>query len=188
VIRLLDGTRAYVHAVIDNFSRRILAFRVSGRFEVANTLAVLTEAVRGSREAWVDVNESPPMLVVEGGVENFNGSVDAFIADGVIRRVHALTELRFSNSLIEAFWRSMKHQWLFLNTLDTVTAVRRHVSFYVSAHNSQIPLRGRTPDEMYYGKGDNIPESLEAGKREAQQARLITNRATSCATCSGLQA
>ena len=25
VIRLLDGTRAYVHAVIDNFSRRILA-------------------------------------------------------------------------------------------------------------------------------------------------------------------
>jgi hypothetical protein len=25
VIRLLDGTRAYLHAVIDNFSRRILA-------------------------------------------------------------------------------------------------------------------------------------------------------------------
>ena len=29
VIRLLDGTRAYLHAVIDNFSRRILAWRVS---------------------------------------------------------------------------------------------------------------------------------------------------------------
>jgi putative transposase len=29
VIRLLDGTRAYVHAVIDNFSRRILAWRVA---------------------------------------------------------------------------------------------------------------------------------------------------------------
>jgi transposase InsO family protein len=27
VIRLLDGTRAYLHAVIDNFSRRILAWR-----------------------------------------------------------------------------------------------------------------------------------------------------------------
>jgi transposase InsO family protein len=26
VIRLLDGTRAYLHAVIDNFSRRILAW------------------------------------------------------------------------------------------------------------------------------------------------------------------
>jgi len=28
VIRLLDGTRAYLHAVIDNFSQRILAWRV----------------------------------------------------------------------------------------------------------------------------------------------------------------
>jgi transposase InsO family protein len=28
VIRLLDGTRAYLRAVIDNFSRRILAWRV----------------------------------------------------------------------------------------------------------------------------------------------------------------
>src|SRR6516165_7235168 len=31
VIRLLDGTRAYLHAVIDNFSRRILALRLVNR-------------------------------------------------------------------------------------------------------------------------------------------------------------
>ena len=76
VIRLLDGTKAYVHAVIDNFSRRILAYRVSERFEIANTLAVLMDAVRGS-SGGADENESPPMLVVDGGVENFNGLVDA---------------------------------------------------------------------------------------------------------------
>ena len=32
LIRLLDGSRAYLHAVIDNFSRRILAWRVAGLF------------------------------------------------------------------------------------------------------------------------------------------------------------
>jgi putative transposase len=32
VIRLLDGTRAYLHAVIDNFCRRILAWRVAETF------------------------------------------------------------------------------------------------------------------------------------------------------------
>jgi putative transposase len=32
VIRLLDGTRAYLHAVIDNYSRRILAWRVADTF------------------------------------------------------------------------------------------------------------------------------------------------------------
>src|SRR5262245_37010014 len=44
VIRLLDGSRAYLHAVIDNFSRRILAWRVSETFTPANSVAVLVEA------------------------------------------------------------------------------------------------------------------------------------------------
>ena len=81
VIRLLDGTKAYVHAVIDNFSRRILAFRVSERFEVANTVAVLADAAGKAvtaREA-----SDAPMLVVDGGVENFNRDVDELIENGV---------------------------------------------------------------------------------------------------------
>jgi putative transposase len=44
VIRLIDGTRAYVHAVIDNFSRRILAWRVADTFAPVNSVAVLLEA------------------------------------------------------------------------------------------------------------------------------------------------
>ena len=32
-IRLLDGSRAYVHALVDNFSRRILARNVAGTFD-----------------------------------------------------------------------------------------------------------------------------------------------------------
>jgi putative transposase len=48
VIRLLDGTRAYLHTVIDNFSRRILAWRVTGTFAPANSLAVLVEASHGA--------------------------------------------------------------------------------------------------------------------------------------------
>src|SRR2546422_6850647 len=49
VIRLLDGTRVYLHAVIDNFSRRILAWRVAETFAPANSVAVLVEAGRGAR-------------------------------------------------------------------------------------------------------------------------------------------
>jgi transposase InsO family protein len=48
VIRLLDGTRAYLHAVIDNFSRRILAWRVADTFSPVNSVAVLVEASRGA--------------------------------------------------------------------------------------------------------------------------------------------
>jgi len=186
VIRLLDGTKAYVHAVIDNFSRRILAVRVSERFLVANTLAVLEESLQDGTGS--DNNNERPMLVADGGVENFNSDVDKLVSSGVLRRVRAQADIVFSNSLIEAFFRSLKHQWLFMNTLDTVAAVRRHVTFYVEAHNSQIPhsaLNGRTPDEVYFDRGKHIPETLADGKKVAQRSRLEVNRATSCRCCSG---
>jgi putative transposase len=44
IIRLLDGTRAYVHAVIDNYSRKILAWTVAERLNPLNTCLVLEQA------------------------------------------------------------------------------------------------------------------------------------------------
>jgi len=37
VIRLVDGTKAYLHAVIDNFSRRILSWRIGGSFDTGKS-------------------------------------------------------------------------------------------------------------------------------------------------------
>jgi hypothetical protein len=42
----------------------------------------------------------------DAGVENVNADVDDLIAAGVLRRVLAFTELKFSNSMIEAWWRA----------------------------------------------------------------------------------
>src|SRR5688572_19876785 len=101
VIRLLDGTRAYLHAVIDNFSRRILAWRVADTFAPVNSVAVLLAASRGATSS-----DTPPVVLADAGVENVNAQVDALVSTGVLRRVLALTELKFSNSMIEAWWRS----------------------------------------------------------------------------------
>ena len=68
-----------------------------------------------------------------------NAQVDDLITTGVLRRVLAFTELKCSNSMIEARWRSLKHQWLFLHSLDSVTTVRRLVEFYVQEHNQVLP-------------------------------------------------
>ena len=80
----------------------------------------------------------------------------------------------------------MKHQWLVLNTLDSISAVRRLVDFYVTAHNSEIPhsaFQGQTPDEMYSGRGHGIAEHLEEAKKRARAARLQANRASSSGAC-----
>ena len=181
VIRLLDGTRAYLPAVIDNFSRRILAWRVADHFDVANSVAVLVEAGRGLAGL-----AAPPTLVADSGVENVNGAVDELIESGLLRRVLAMTEVNFSNSLIEAWWRCLKHQWLFLNTLDSVARVRNLVEFYVDEHNSKVPhaaFSGQTPDEMYFGTGAGVPDQLNARRTAARAARLKANREARCAVC-----
>jgi putative transposase len=104
VIRLLDGTRAYLHAVIDNFSRRILAWRVAETFAPVNSVTVLLDASRAAAPS-----ETTPVVLADAGVDNVNAQVDDLIITGVLRRVLAFTELKFSNSMIEAWWRSLKH-------------------------------------------------------------------------------
>ena len=99
VIRLLDGTRAYLHAVIDNFSRRILAWRVADTFAPVNSVTVLLDASRAAAPS-----DSTPVVLADAGVENVNAQVDALIETGVLRRLLAFTELKFSNSMIEAWW------------------------------------------------------------------------------------
>jgi transposase InsO family protein len=120
VIRLLDGTHAYLHAVIGNFSRRILAWHVAGAFAPVNSVAILLEASQHATSAG-----SVPVVLADAGAENVNAHVDVLIAAGVLRRPPALTELKFSNSMIEAWWRSLKQHWLFLHALDSAATVRR---------------------------------------------------------------
>ena len=71
-----------------------------------------------------------------------------------------------------------------------MAAVRRHVAFYVNAHNTEIPhpaFSGQTPDEIYHGRGEDISERLEADRRKARKARLEANRVFSCSGCSGMK-
>ena len=105
---------------------------------------------------------------------------------GPLHRILARVEITYSNSMIESRWRALKHQWLYLNTLDTVSAVERLVRFYIQEHNRRLPhsaFQGQTPDEMYFQTGVKVPERLEAARNEARRARAEANRNRECETC-----
>jgi hypothetical protein len=162
------------------------AWRVADTFAPVNSVVVLVDASRGATPS-----ETTPVVLADTGVENVNAQVDALITTGVLRRVLAFTELQFSNSMIEAWWRSLKHQWLFLHSLDSVATVRRLVAFYVDEHNRVLPhsaFRGQTPDEMYFGTGDAVPADLTSRAAAARRARVEANRAAACETCPSLGA
>ena len=181
IVRLLDGTKVYIHAVIDNFSRRILDLKVSDSCLPLNTITILLTAARS-----LESESEVPSVITDGGSENVNLSVDELISSRVIRRVLAQVDVRFSNSLIEAWWRSLKHQWLFLNSLDSIVTVRRLVEFYVSEHNSVLPhsaFTGETPDEVYFGKGGDVCVDLIRRRKEARGKRMEANQMGSCRVC-----
>jgi hypothetical protein len=129
-------------------------------------------------------------VYADSGVENVNGAVNSILFTACLDRILAQVEIGFSNSLIEAYWRSLKHQWLFLNTLDSVARVRALVEFYVNEHNTKMPhsaFAGQTPDEMFFGTGGKVPEELALARSTARAARLAANRAMSCELCLGQQ-
>ena len=185
VIRLTTGIRIYL-PVIDNFSRRILAWRVSDALSSATTRELLIEASKGLPDESANV-----LVVIDGGSENF-GEVDQLLEDSSsLRRVLAQIDIISSNSLIEAFWRQLKHAWLFLNMLESTAAVRRLVAFYIREHNEKIPravLGARTPDEVYFGREEDLRECLSGQSKTAQRVRRAANRAASCHRCDSSRA
>ena len=95
----------------------------------------------------------------------------------------AQIEVAFSNSLIGAWWRSLRNKWLHLSTLDTAAGVRRLTSCYVAEHSTKgahAALHGQTPDEVYFGRGDHVPEELAEAARLARYARPEANRRLGC--------
>jgi hypothetical protein len=67
-----------------------------------------------------------------------------------------------------------------------VANVRKFVAFCVEQHNRHLPpsaFQGQTPDEMYWGTGDGIPEKLKAAQLQARELRLKTNRERNCHMC-----
>jgi transposase InsO family protein len=178
VIRLLDDTKAYLHAVIDNFSRRILSWRLSERLDPSTTCEILKEA--GNNLGLT------PTVVADSGVENVNAGVDQLMADGFVHRVLALVEVSFSNSMIEAFWRSLRHQWLYLHSLESFTQLEQLIDFYVREHNTQMPhhaFDGQTPDEVYFDHADPVRDRLTTARHQARRARSEANRRELCRAC-----
>jgi transposase InsO family protein len=183
IIKLLDGTRAYLHAVIDNYSRRILSWTLEDRLGSGATCRVLRQAARQV----VAISEAST-VVVDSGSENVNREVDDLLESVDLTRVLAQVEVTFSNSMIEAFWRSLKHAWIFLHPLDNMASLRRLIEFYVTSHNEVMPhaaFEGQTPDEMFFGTGGGVTVELAALRKAAREERMKTNRLARCGVCVG---
>jgi transposase InsO family protein len=139
-----------VHAVIDNYSRRILAWQANTTYDTSTTAKLLIEAAMGLKGVI-------PKVYMDSGAENLNTQVDALVASGTIQRIIAQVDVVFSNSMIESWWRMLKH------------GIRHS--------------RDRPPMKCTSVKGAIYQTSVNDARTIARQARLATNRAVSCSRC-----
>ena len=183
VMKLIDNTKVYVQAIIDNYSRYIVAWNVFARVTGENTKELLRIA-----------SESLPVkkvkLLCDAGVENRNDKVDDLLnlKDSPLDRIIAQVDIHFSNSMIEAFFRSMKNNYLYYQDLTTVEVFKNKIGFYVHEYNIKIPHpahNGATPAEIFNGTWDESHvEKLKASLKEAYKKRIQVNQnKASCRLC-----
>ena len=96
IIRLLDGSRAYLHAVLDNYSRKVLAWALQPKLTANTTRTLVRKALNV-----VDNAATPVAVVTDGGSENH---VLAHLSD--IKHLIAQVDIDQSNSLVGALWMS----------------------------------------------------------------------------------
>jgi hypothetical protein len=163
-----DGTRVVLYAVIDNFSRTVLGCAVDVSLDPLVTCKVLYES-------FTIAGSYPATVIADTGGENYNYTVSEFFSRISTKLEFDQNTIAESNSMIEAFWKLLRHNFLYLHNLDAMATVRRLVSFYVEQHNTVMPhhaLNGRTPQEVFFGENEDLPERLAEAHRDAIRIRL----------------
>jgi len=85
MIRWLDGNKAYLHAVLDNFSRRILAWYAAETFKSVIT----AQLVCGAADT---LSTGKPTMLVDGGAESLHSAVDEMNSSNILRSISRFTD------------------------------------------------------------------------------------------------
>jgi putative transposase len=135
----------YLAVVIDWFSRRVLAWRLSITMEAAFCVEALEEALARQGRPEIFNTDQGSQFTSEAftGVLTRNGIAISMDGKGAWR----------DNVFVERLWRSVKYEEVYLKAYDTVAEARASIGRYLSFYNTRRPhssLDRQTPDRAYF--------------------------------------
>ena len=182
LLRLCDGTKAFLQVVSDNFSKLVLAWSVSHEINGVNTKELLLSAFKRATDLCGSIEN--PTVIADSGSENVNAEVYGLVKTGLFMIQIAQIDIQESNSAAEVIFRMAKHNYLFLQSLDTMSGFERHCRFYFGDYCNVIPhsaLDGATPMEVYTSKwGEQEKAALLESAKRAIARRKEQNLSQSC--------
>jgi len=135
----------YLAVVLDWFSRRVLAWRLSITMEATFCVEALTEAV--ARHGKPDIFNTDQGSQFTGAA--FTGALAGY---GIAISMDGKGAWR-DNVFVERLWRSVKYEEVYLHAYDSVSEARASIGRYFDFYNRRRPhtsLDGATPDQAYF--------------------------------------
>jgi len=144
----------YLAAVVDWFTRRVLAWRLSITMEADFCIEAVEEALarNGKPEIFNTDQGSQFTSLLFTGLLLKHGIAISMDGRGAWR----------DNVFVERLWRSVKYEEVYLRAYDSVAEARASIGRYMAFYNGRRPhssLDARTPDQAYF---NHVPLSAAA--------------------------
>ncbi len=148
----------YLAALIDLYSRYIVAWRLSNTMEVSFCLDMLEHAFTTSKPEILNTDQGS-QFTCESWVKMITDNNIKISMDGKGRWA--------DNIIMERFWRTIKHEDILLSVFDSVIDLKSSIGKFVYKYNNKRlhqNLGYKTPAEIY--TGIHQAPNLELGKRK----------------------
>lgn len=134
----------YLVAIMDWFSRKVLAWRLSNTMEADFCVAALEEAIA--------CHGKPDIFNTDQGSQFTSLAFTTTLKDAGIRISMDGRGRWMDNVFIERLWRSLKYECVFLKAFETGSDTRNGIGSWINYYNQRRPhstFDGSTPDEVY---------------------------------------
>ena len=135
----------YLVAIMDWYSRRVLAWQVSNTMEVEFCIEALQEALLH--------HGKPEIFNTDQGSQFTSAAFTQVLKDAGIQISMDGRGRWMDNVFIERLWRTVKYECVYLHAFETGQQLHVGLSRYIRHYNFSRPhssLAGRTPNEVYH--------------------------------------
>lgn len=180
IFKTSDKRKHHIHFLIDHYSKMILGYSV----ENSSSGIAIKSLIQNASEKY-----KPEKLhfLTDGGTENVNKTVASFIDSSEVSIEHSIAQkdVIFSNSMVEAINKVIKHQFLFHKEITSRKQLTKVLDEVVSTYNTirpQMNLGGNTPLETFEGTPIHLNQYVNSLDQQ-KAIRIQENRKNTCSLC-----